>query len=34
VAEPTTPAPITDGKLSEWTTSSGLQVGLGYSFSP
>jgi hypothetical protein len=34
VAEPTTPALITDGKLSEWTTSSWLQVGLGYSFSP
>jgi len=27
-------AVITDGKLSEWTTSSWLQVGLGYSFSP
>ena len=34
VAEPTTPAVITDGKLSEWTTSSWLQIGLGYSFSP
>jgi hypothetical protein len=22
------------GQLSEWTTSSWLQVGLGYSFSP
>ena len=27
-------AVITDGPLSEWTTSSWLQVGLGYSFSP
>ena len=27
-------AVITDGVLSEWTTSSWLQVGLGYSFSP
>jgi hypothetical protein len=27
-------AVITDGNLSEWTTSSWLQVGLGYSFSP
>lgn len=26
-------AVITDGKLSEWTTSSWLQLGLGYSFS-
>jgi hypothetical protein len=34
VAEPATPAVITDGKLSEWTTSSWLQIGLGYSFSP
>jgi hypothetical protein len=38
VEEPGTPdqpnAVITDGKLSEWTTSSWLQVGLGYSFSP
>jgi hypothetical protein len=34
VAEPTTPAVITDGKLTEWTTSSWLQIGLGYSFSP
>lgn len=36
--EPGTPehpnAVITDGVLSEWTTSSWLQVGLGYSFSP
>jgi hypothetical protein len=34
VAEPTTPALITDGKLTEWTSSSWLQIGLGYSFSP
>jgi hypothetical protein len=34
VAEPTTPAVITDGKLTEWTSSRWLQVGLGYSFSP
>lgn len=38
VEEPGTPenpnALITDGKLTEWTTSSWLQVGLGYSFSP
>jgi hypothetical protein len=27
-------AVITDGKLTEWTTSSWLQIGLGYSFSP
>jgi hypothetical protein len=27
-------AVITDGNVSEWTTSSWLQVGLGYSFSP
>lgn len=27
-------AVITDGRLNEWTTSSWLQVGLGYSFSP
>src|SRR5712691_7843429 len=27
-------AVITDGNLSEWTTSSWLQVGLGFSFSP
>lgn len=36
--EPGTPdhsnAVITDGNLSEWTTSSLLQVGIGYSFSP
>jgi hypothetical protein len=36
--EPGTPehpnAVITDGVLSEWTTSSWLQVGVGYSFSP
>jgi hypothetical protein len=34
VAEPTTPAVITDGKLPEWTSSRWLQIGLGYSFSP
>lgn len=38
-AEPGTPpdnsnAVITDGRVSEWTTSSVLLVGLGYSFSP
>jgi hypothetical protein len=37
VQEPGTPdnpnAVITDGKLTEWTTSSWLQVGLGYGFS-
>jgi hypothetical protein len=27
-------AVITDGNLSEWATSSWLQVGLGYTFSP
>jgi len=27
-------AVITDGRTNEWTTSSWLQVGLGYSFSP
>lgn len=27
-------AVITDGRVNEWTTSSWLQVGLGYSFSP
>jgi hypothetical protein len=36
--EPGTPehsnAVITDGNLQEWTTSSWLTVGLGYSFSP
>jgi hypothetical protein len=36
--EPGTPehsnAVITDGRLNEWTTSSWLLVGLGYSFSP
>jgi hypothetical protein len=35
--EPGTPdhsnAVITDGRLNEWTTSSWLLVGLGYSFS-
>ena len=38
VEEPGTPenpnALITDGKLSEWTGSPWLQLGLGYSFSP
>jgi hypothetical protein len=38
VQQPGTPgnsnAVITDGKLTEWTSSSWLQVGLGYSFSP
>lgn len=38
VEEPGTPdnpnALITDGKLTEWTSSSWLQIGLGYSFSP
>jgi hypothetical protein len=38
VLEPGTPehsnAVITDGNLQEWTTSSWLTVGLGYSFSP
>jgi len=34
VAEPTTPAVITDGKLTEWASSRWLQIGLGYSFSP
>jgi hypothetical protein len=34
VAAPTTPAVITDGKLTEWTSSRWLQIGLGYSFSP
>ena len=37
--EPGTPpdhsnAVITDGRTNEWTASSWLQVGLGYSFSP
>ena len=35
--EPTPEVPnpvIVSGQLSEWTTSSWLQVGLGYSFSP
>jgi hypothetical protein len=38
VEEPGTPdnpnAVITDGKVTEWTSSRWLQVGLGYSFSP
>jgi hypothetical protein len=37
VEEPGTPenpnALITDGKLTDWTTSSWLQIGLGYGFS-
>jgi hypothetical protein len=33
-AEPTAPPVITDGRVSEWTTSSWLQAGLGFSFSP
>ena len=33
-AEVPTPVIAPGGKLSEWTTSSWLQVGLGYSFSP
>jgi hypothetical protein len=32
-AEPGAPPVITDGNVSEWTTSSVLLVGLGYSFS-
>jgi hypothetical protein len=32
--EPETPPPITDGNVSEWTTTSWLQAGLGFSFSP
>ncbi len=32
--EPGTPPPITDGNVSEWTTTSWLQAGLGFSFSP
>lgn len=32
--EPGAPAVITDGRTNEWTASSWLQVGLGYSFSP
>lgn len=32
--EPTAPPVITDGRVSEWTTTSWLQAGLGFSFSP
>jgi hypothetical protein len=32
--EPAAPPVIADGNLSEWTTSSWLQAGLGFSFSP
>lgn len=32
--EPTAPPVIADGRVSEWTTSSWLQAGLGFSFSP
>ncbi len=32
--EPEAPPVITDGNVSEWTTSSWLQAGLGFSFSP
>jgi hypothetical protein len=32
--EPTAPPVIIDGNTSEWTASSWLQVGLGYTFSP
>jgi len=32
--EPEAPAVITDGRVSEWTTTSWLQAGLGFSFSP
>ncbi len=32
--EPTAPPVITDGRTSEWTTTSWLQAGLGFSFSP
>jgi hypothetical protein len=31
---PESPPVITDGNVSEWTTSSWLQAGLGFSFSP
>lgn len=33
-AEPGAPPVIDDGNVSEWTTSSWLQAGLGFSFSP
>ena len=32
--EPDSPPVIDDGRVSEWTTSSWLQAGLGFSFSP
>ncbi len=32
--DPDSPPVIDDGRVSEWSTSSWLQVGLGYSFSP
>jgi hypothetical protein len=32
--EPEVPPVISDGRVSEWTTSSWLQAGLGFSFSP
>jgi hypothetical protein len=32
--EPEAPPVIDDGRVSEWTTSSWLQAGLGFSFSP
>jgi hypothetical protein len=32
--QPEAPPVITDGNTSEWTTSSWLQAGLGFSFSP
>jgi hypothetical protein len=32
--DPDLPPVIDDGRVSEWTTSSWLQAGLGFSFSP
>jgi hypothetical protein len=32
--DPDAPPVIDDGRVSEWTTSSWLQAGLGFSFSP
>ena len=32
--DPDSPPVIDDGRVSEWTTSSWLQAGLGFSFSP
>jgi hypothetical protein len=32
--EPEAPPVISDGRVSEWTTTSWLQAGLGFSFSP